>query len=302
VRGPISRKAVSDAKRKQSPKKAARIGSPEASQPMPIPTAPPPGARLAKPAAAKAERAPRNRPATDAAQAAAAPVAVPKSGPVNDVLPFLSFVEHHPVGTSVVAVVDHYSSHGAYVRIGDVVGYVPLRLMADPAPRSAREVMAIGENVTLVVDSFVAARRSIDLAVPIMAPVAVTPAKAAKAPRKKAAAKQAPTVSDAAETTPAPAKRSRKQAAAPAHVEPAPPVEPAAAKAPRKKAAAKAAAEVAPADVAPAKAPRKKAAAKAAPTPAAAPAPKATRKKAAPAAAAPDPEPAPKRTRKKAAG
>jgi hypothetical protein len=308
VRGPISRKAVSDAKRKQSPRKAARIGSPEASQPMPIPTAPPPGARLAKPAAAKAERAPRSRPAADAPKTAAAPATIPRSGPVNDVLPFLSFVEHHPVGTSVVAVVDHYSSHGAYVRIGDVIGYVPLRLMADPAPRSAREVMAIGENVTLVVDSFVAARRSIDLALPIMAPVAAAPTRAARAPRKKAAdtaVVDAPAAAGGVDTAPAPARRSRKPAASAATVEPMPPAEPVKAKTPRKQAAAKAAPEVPAAEnpAAPAKATRKKAAAKtSAPSPAAEPTSKATRKKTAPSTTAPDPEPAPKRTRKKVAG
>ena len=70
-----------------------------------------------------------------------------------------------PWARSVNAVVETYSSHGAYVRVGDVNGYVPLRLMADPAPRSAREFMKIGEPVTLVVESFAPARRSIDLAV-----------------------------------------------------------------------------------------------------------------------------------------
>ena len=35
-------------------------------------------------------------------------------------MPFLSFVEHHPLGTSVNAVVENYSSHGAYVPLGEV--------------------------------------------------------------------------------------------------------------------------------------------------------------------------------------
>ncbi len=86
-------------------------------------------------------------------------------------MPFLDFVQHHPVGTSVNATVDSYSSHGAYVKIGDVFGYVPLRLMSDPPPRSAREVMKVGDAVTLVVASFAPARRSIDCAVPNMASV-----------------------------------------------------------------------------------------------------------------------------------
>ena len=112
---------------------------------------------------------------------------------VNDLLAFLTFVERHPAGTSVNAVVDHYSSHGAYVRIDDVVGYVPLRLMADPAPRSAREFMKAGESVTLVVESFVPSKRSIDLAIPGMGSAVplgeAAPPKAAKpaAPSKRVA-------------------------------------------------------------------------------------------------------------------
>ena len=176
VRGPVSRSAMKEAKRKKAgaDRGTARIGSPEASQPMPVPKAPPPGARVKgqKPAAAPA-------PAPAAAVAPAA--AAPKAGhPVNDLLPFLSFVEHHPVGSSVNAVVESYSSHGAYVRVGEVKGYVPLRLMAAPAPRSAREFMKIGDAITLVVDSFAAARRSIDLAVVGMStakPPAEKPAK-----------------------------------------------------------------------------------------------------------------------------
>ena len=45
VRGPTSRKSVSEAKRGRVPKTKA---SPEASQPMPVPAAPPPGATLQK--------------------------------------------------------------------------------------------------------------------------------------------------------------------------------------------------------------------------------------------------------------
>ncbi|MBA2387933.1 MAG: S1 RNA-binding domain-containing protein [Acidimicrobiia bacterium] len=87
---------------------------------------------------------------------------------VNDTLPFIEFVENHPVGTSVNAVVESYSSHGAYVMIDDVRGYVPLHLIDDPPPRSARTVMTIGDALTLVVASYSPARRSIDLAFPMM--------------------------------------------------------------------------------------------------------------------------------------
>ena len=133
---------------------------------------------------------------------------------VNQLLPFLSFVEKHPVGSTVKGMVESYSSHGAYVTLGEARGYVPLRLMSDPPPRSAREMMKLGESVDLVVVSFNATRRSIDLCVPGMEPPEVR-AKAAKPARragKKAAA--------APPSEPAAAKRSRKKAAA---VEPSPP-------------------------------------------------------------------------------
>ena len=125
---------------------------------MPVPTAPPPGVQ--RPAASVTP----NRAAPSRRRRAARPAA--SGGAVNDLLPFLDFVEHHPVGSSVNGVVESYSSHGAYVTVGDVRGYVPLRLMGNPPPRSAREVMRVGDAVTLVVTSFAPARRSVELAVP----------------------------------------------------------------------------------------------------------------------------------------
>ena len=62
-------------------------------------------------------------------------------------------------------IVDSYSAHGVYVRVNDVMCYLPLRLMANPAPRSAREHVKLGQSVSLVVSSFVASRRSIDVAI-----------------------------------------------------------------------------------------------------------------------------------------
>ena len=198
VRGPLSRKVTAEAKRRGRGAKAAdtgtvRVGSADASQPMPVPTAPPPGAALPGKRGAKA--APAKAAATVAPAAPAAPAPAPsagqKSSTVNELLDFLTFVERHPAGTSVNAIVDHYSSHGAYVKVGDIMGYVPLRLMANPAPRSAREFMKVGEAITLVVDKYVPEKRSIDLAVPGMGtvpaiePKAEKPAKAAK-PAKSA--------------------------------------------------------------------------------------------------------------------
>jgi hypothetical protein len=209
VRGPTSRKSVSEAKRSRTPR--VKAASPEASQPMPVPASPPPGAVLQKSgrrrddaklaAAAKAVHAAKPiEAAKQTDEAKAEPT--PKSTGTNDLLAFLTFVEHHQPGSSVNAIVENYSSHGAYVRIGDVKGYVPLSLMADPAPRSAREFMKIGESVTLVVESFAPARRSIDLAMPTMATIKSPPADVvveAKPKRgvRKAAGKRAPAATPA---------------------------------------------------------------------------------------------------------
>jgi hypothetical protein len=236
---------------------------------MPVPTGPPPGAKRAAKAAA---------PAPAAAAAAANP---PGSGPVNDLLPFLDFVEHHPVGSSVNGVVESYSSHGAYVTIGDVRGYVPLRLMGDPPPRSAREMMKLGEAVTLVVTSFAPGRRSIDLSIPKVAPVTELVASPALEEIAEAVAPAKPTRKRAAK------KAAEPEAAAPAPAEPAP-VAKAAATRPARKAAAK-------------KAPGRKVAAESLRTPVEEqqpqPAQASARKRAAKKAASP----APRASRKKAA-
>ncbi len=140
----------------KSVKKASR----EASGPMPIPRTPPPNIKLA----AKTKATP---PST-AASPALAPATSVRTKPttaVNELAPFLEFVEKYKIGSKVKGIVDSYSAHGVYVRIGDVRGYLPLRLMANPAPRSAREFVKIGQQVSLVVSSFTASRRSIDVGI-----------------------------------------------------------------------------------------------------------------------------------------
>ncbi len=308
VRGPLSRKVTAEAKRRvRGPKSEApgtvRVGSPDASLPMPVPTAPPPGAVLPGAAAAAASATaavakPSGRrgrgsskpvaevavPAPEATEVPiveAAKAAAPRGGGVNDLLSFLSFVEHHPVGTSVNAIVDHYSSHGAYVKVGEVMGYVPLRLMASPTPRSAREFMKLGEAITLVVEKFVPEKRSIDLSVPGMGEALVVeakPAKPAKSAKPARATKAATDTKDTTDTKAAAPRRATRKAAEPVVpvvpvVEVAAVVEPTAKPRRTSKKAAAAAAEVAPvvpvepAPV-PAAKPAKKAAAKKAATPA----------------------------------
>jgi hypothetical protein len=228
VRGPVSRRATREAKKGRPTAETKKAGRPSklASEPMPEPKGPPPAKR-----GGRAAKAPTEPVAVDGAAAAAKPAAPAKraeaptgskQAAVNDVLPYLEFVERHPVGTTVEATVESYSSHGAYASVGGVRCYIPLRYLGDPAPRSARDVVALGERRPFTVVSFHAARRGIDLALPGVSPAAVeppVPAEPAKPARgRKKAVAEAPVV-EAAEQ---PKKRaSRKKAAAPV----APPVE-----------------------------------------------------------------------------
>ena len=276
VKGPVSRKARASAADKST---ARRSASKLASQPMPVPSAPPPGPVRTPKAKQAAKQAAKVNEVTAPAAAPAVQAAAPRGGPVNELLPFLDFIQHHPVGSSVSGVVESYSSHGAYVTIGEVRGYVPLRLMGTPPPRSAREVMKQGEAVTLVVDSFAPARRNVDLALPGLgerpaaptpgaparrkkaAPAAaaepsvetsVEPRPAKKAIAKKVAVKKAPAKKTPAKTTPAKATTAGKKAASPTKKTAAPTKAAATKKASPAKRATKKSAAATPVDPAPA--------------------------------------------------
>ena len=176
----------------KSVKKASR----EANRPMPIPRTPPPNIKLA--AKTKVISAPPSAPAPT--------VRTKPTTSVNELAPFLEFVEKYKIGSKVKGTVDSYSAHGVYVRIGDVRGYLPLRLMANPAPRSAREFVKIGQQVSLVVSSFTAARRSIDVGIvgPVTAVKKVVPV---KKPKKRQAAVQARPAAVQARPSPAPTRK-----------------------------------------------------------------------------------------------
>jgi hypothetical protein len=144
--------------------------------------------------------------------------------------------------------------------IGDARAYVPLRNLADPAPRSAKEVLRVGETRRFVVVTIDPPLRGIDLAVPGIVDVAAArppdlddldldldlgaepPEEPAEPVRKSRARKAAPK----AEVAPAePVRKSRaRKAAAGADAAPAEPV--------RKSRARKAAAPAADPEVGPA--------------------------------------------------
>jgi hypothetical protein len=288
VRGPKSRMATRAASRKRtrtgggSAAKKAQHSGPTSSGvdlgPMPTPKAPPPGrAKKAPESPASSGSSAATGSARRRGRGATAPAAPSSPSPVEAVnapLPFIEFVAQHQPGSAVEAEVAEFSSHGAYVLVGAVRCYAPLKLLADPAPRSAREVLTRGEMRTFVVHSLHAARRGVDVGLPGVPEIdALTPTAST---RKRSSARTRATVNTVAlgATDQAPAAPGAKQPESEATL------------APTKKAAAKkAAAKKAPAKKAPAKkAPAKKAPAKKAPAKKAAarkaPAKKAAAKKA----------------------
>ena len=137
-------------------------------RPAPRPTTRPPTRPIPRPPS-------RQLPRPTATRANASPSAV------NTVEQYEAFVAKFPVGTKVKGVVESFASHGAYVRIGEVAGYLPIRLMAAPAPRTPREHVKIGEPLSLVVSDFTQSRRSIEVSL-----LAVAKAVPEAAPRRRA--------------------------------------------------------------------------------------------------------------------
>ncbi len=260
VRGPTSRRAVSEARKvakavAHSPAPDGEAEAPaEALEPA-VADAPAP-ARPRRSRAKKAAAAPAVAEAVETAEETPAEDVAAGDGarggravePYNDALPFIDFVGRHAVGSEVEATVERFSSHGAYVAVGDARAYVPLRNLGDPAPRSAKEVLRLGEPVRLIVVAIDPPRRGIDLAVPgvIEVPTAAPPAPEAvaepappakKAPAKRAAAK-APATKAAAKKAPAKKAPAAKKAAAKAPAKKAATARKTAAKAPAAKATA----------------------------------------------------------------
>ena len=194
ARGQVSKRAVKTGKVVAK----EHMPSPEASKPLPVPKTPPPGA---------------------------------KEKMANEVIPYLTFVEKHPVGSSVKGTVTVYNANGMTVQIGDVNGYVPLRNISSPPPRSAREAHKLGDELALVVVGYTPSRRSVDLAAPGVVEVKATAAARKQAAKKTAATAGKPAAKKSTATaakspakkTTAPATRSTaKKTAAPAKSAPAP--------------------------------------------------------------------------------
>jgi hypothetical protein len=262
VRGPTSRRAVSEARKSEArkvTKAAAKAAAAAEATAAPEPSTPPPAPRKRR-TRAKAASEPAPEVAAEAVAVAPAEepeAAVTASGdgggaagsrvpkgvePYNEALPFIEFVAQHPVGREVDAEIERFSSHGAYVLVGAARAYIPLRNLAHPAPRSAKEVLRIGETRRFVVVAIDPPRRGIDLALPGVVEPAPGPggdeamadvlaggdgeapeAPAETAPARKAAGRRSAGRKSAAQKAPAeksPAKKARAQKA-PAEKSPA---------------------------------------------------------------------------------
>jgi hypothetical protein len=265
VRGPVSRRAVRDAKRTDKAADATTSSANDAAS-TDKPSRSRGGSRSKNPASDTPSKRGRKAAAPEAAAPTtpAAKKSAPSrqragkaSDPINTPKAFLGFVTSHQLGSTVEATVVEFSSHGAYVDVDGARCYIGLKSMGDPAPRSAREVLAMGEVRPFIVQGFDTPRRGIDLALPGFEQLEVEPSDASEA--------GSPT-SDADDTTPTFLSKEPAEEAAVAATKKAPAKKAPAKKAPAKKAPAKAPAKKAPAKKAPAKkAPAKKAPAKKAP-------------------------------------
>ena len=99
----------------------------------------------------------------------------PPAEPVNEPLAFITFIATHPLGSEVTGVVESFSSHGAFVAAENTRCYVPLSALGVPAPRSAREVLTKGEKRIFVVQALDPLRRGVELALPEFVHIAGAP-------------------------------------------------------------------------------------------------------------------------------
>ena len=174
VRGPTSRRSVRDAKRTPSddeptlPAKATdddtATAAPARKRRVRRPAADAAAATESAAAPADAEATAASEPASKPARRTRRVTKVDTKASMNAPAPFVGFVSQFLPGSSVRATVSSFTSHGAYVTVGEVVCYAPNRLMGDPPPKSAKEKFALGDEVEFVVESIDAASRGIDLA------------------------------------------------------------------------------------------------------------------------------------------
>ena len=86
-----------------------------------------------------------------------------RSNSFNDAAAYRVFARKFPVGAPVEITIERFSSHGAYGSHGDVMCYIPTKLLSDPPPARARDVLRVGSVVMLHVHALHDDTRGIDL-------------------------------------------------------------------------------------------------------------------------------------------
>ncbi len=204
VRGPVSRRATADSRKADKAEKAEKAektqktGTSKKAETAEQATSRAPakksggrGRRREQSPEASADTKPTPEPAKKAAGRGRRK-AKPSGDGSNDRAVWQTFKDDFPVGSTIAAHVDRFSSHGAYASVDDVVVYLPNRLLADPAPTKARDVIELGAIVDFVIHRYDDERNGIDAGL-IPAPGAPAPSRsttrATRAPAKKAAKK-----------------------------------------------------------------------------------------------------------------
>jgi hypothetical protein len=230
VRGVTSRRVTQAAKRAS---KAAAAPKVEAVAEVAVEPVATPAADGGEVASTTAKRRSRRRGGSET-----------KREPVNEQFVYAAFVVDHPVGSTVRGTVERFSSHGAYVLVNGASAYIPLRALGDPPPRSAREVLSIGEERDFTVTRFDPAIRGIDVVPSDVDALTTSPPEGGEAVAPAAVASE-PDAEEApvptAKKSAAKKRSTAKKATARKSVAKKAPAKRAAAKkaAPRKKAAAK---------------------------------------------------------------
>jgi hypothetical protein len=261
VRGPISRRATADSR------KAAKKAAPRETGPKKRSAAEP---KPAKPPAREARK--RGSTSREPAVAASKPRRSPTTSRggsgdgSNDAAHWKAFKADYPIGSTIAATVDRFSSHGAYGSVDGVVIYLPNRLLGDPAPTKARDVVDMGATMDFVIHRYDPDRNGIDaglIPAPGSPPAATgkrtgrattsrkakkkaVPKKAvskkavsSRSTAKKAVSKKAPAKKVAAKRTPAKKAATKKAATKKAPGKKAPAAKVTAKKAPKKATATK---------------------------------------------------------------
>ncbi len=168
VRGPTSRRAVSDAKRKRRGSKTAASKTPASKRPAASASKASKSSQSGPAAKASSRSTGRGRSKAPTDEPAGRKRGGKEPEPYNEPLPFIEFVGAHPVGSVIEAEIEQFASHGAYVVCDGTRCYISLKSISDPPPRSAREVLELGETREFVVKAIDTPRRGIDLAMPGM--------------------------------------------------------------------------------------------------------------------------------------